>query len=720
MGNRKGNMMDLLDTLNPRQKEAVTHGSGPLLVIAGAGSGKTRVLTYRIAYLIKHGSVRPDQILAVTFTNKAAQEMKERVSQLVGGIAQGIWVSTFHSTCVRILRAHAAKLGYQANFQIFDTSDQLVVIREVLKELNLDPKRFDPRALLSAISSAKNELLGPQEYDGKVADFWERQVSRVYQSYQQKLEENNAFDFDDLIMKTVELFRTNPHVCASYQDRFRYILVDEYQDTNHAQYQLVNLLAAKYQNLCVVGDDDQSIYAFRGADIRNILDFERDFPNAKVIRLEQNYRSTQNILTAANQLIAHNVERKGKNLFTSNGDGEKLKFYQASDERQEAAFVANVIASQVQTNKRQYQDFTILYRTHAQSRIIEEEFVRRGLPYRIVAGLRFYDRKEIKDLMAYLRLLANPLDNFSFKRIINVPKRGIGPTTVARLEDYAQAHGLSLFETLEQLDSVPNLTGRFKQILSEFRDLYVKWKHELAQKSVTDIVEMILHDTGYKQMLNAEQTVEAETRLENLNEFLTVTKQFDQGEENQGLDLFLEQLALMSDVDNYDQEADAVSLMTLHAAKGLEFPVVFLVGMEDGVFPSARSIWEPGQIEEERRLAYVGLTRAKEEIYLTCAEYRTLFGSVSANPISMFVKEIPETLLEQVDDRGEVHHRRRAVAVGTGAQSAADTYEVGDRVHHEHFGEGQVVAVSGDIIKIVFADNVIKQFAASIAPITKI
>ena len=416
-------MMDLLDTLNPRQKEAVTHGSGPLLVIAGAGSGKTRVLTYRIAYLIKHGSVRPDQILAVTFTNKAAQEMKERVSQLVGGIAQGIWVSTFHSTCVRILRAHAAKLGYQANFQIFDTSDQLVVIREVLKELNLDPKRFDPRALLSAISSAKNELLGPQEYDGKVADFWERQVSRVYQSYQQKLEENNAFDFDDLIMKTVELFRTNPDVCAPYQDRFRYILVDEYQDTNHAQYQLVNLLAAKYQNLCVVGDDDQSIYAFRGADIRNILDFERDFPNAKVIRLEQNYRSTQNILTAANQLIAHNVERKGKNLFTSNGDGEKLKFYQASDERQEAAFVANVIASQVQTNKRQYQDFTILYRTHAQSRIIEEEFVRRGLPYRIVAGLRFYDRKEIKDLMAYLRLLANPLDNFSFKRIINVPKR---------------------------------------------------------------------------------------------------------------------------------------------------------------------------------------------------------------------------------------------------------------------------------------------------------
>ncbi len=713
-------MMDLLDTLNPRQQEAVTHGSGPLLVIAGAGSGKTRVLTFRIAYLIKHFGVRPDQILAVTFTNKAAQEMKERIEQLVGGIAKGIWVSTFHSTCVRILRSHGDKLGYQSNFQIFDTADQLVVIREILKELNLDPKRFDPRAMLSAISSAKNELLGPEEFDAKAMDFWERQVSRVYQRYQQTLIDNNAFDFDDLIMKTVELFRTFPEVCAYYQDRFRYILVDEYQDTNHAQYQLVNLLAAEHQNLCVVGDDDQSIYAFRGADIRNILEFERDFPNARVIRLEQNYRSTQNILTAANHLIANNTERKGKNLFTNNGDGERIKFYQAYDERQEAAFIANVITSQVQADQRQYQDFTILYRTHAQSRIIEEEFVRRGLPYRIVAGLRFYDRKEIKDLVAYLRLLANPADNFSFKRIINVPKRGIGPTTVAKLEDYAQVNGLSLYETLEQIDSVDNITGKYRQSLIEFREMFAVWKRELDGEPVTSIVERILFDTGYKQMLNAEQTIEAETRLENLNEFLTVTKQFDENEENRDLSLFLEQLALMSDVDNYDQDADAVSMMTLHAAKGLEFPVVFMVGMEDGVFPSARSIWEPGQIEEERRLAYVGLTRAEEAIYLTCAENRTLFGSVSSNPISLFVKEIPEELLEQVDDRGAVFQRRRSTGSVSNQTIGSVAYEVGDRIRHQRFGEGQVLAVSGDIIKIAFADHGIKQFAASIAPIEKI
>lgn len=710
--------MDFLEALNPRQKAAVTHVDGPLLVIAGAGSGKTRVLTYRIAYLIRQGKARPDQILAVTFTNKAAAEMKDRVAQLIGDIVRGIWVSTFHSACVQILRAHADKIGYRRNFQIFDTADQLVVVKEALQELNLDPKHFEPKAILASISNAKNELLDPSDFDDKAADFWQRQVSRVYHLYQQKLVQNNGLDFDDLIMQTVHLFRTHPSVLKSYQERFRYVLVDEYQDTNHAQYVLVSLLVAQHRNLCVVGDDDQSIYGFRGADIRNILDFEKDFPNAAVIRLEQNYRSTQNILDAANHVIANNIGRKGKNLFTDNGTGEKLKFFQAYDERQEAAFVAATITREIQWEQRQYQDFTILYRTHAQSRSFEEEFIHRGIPYRIVAGLRFYERKEIKDLLAYLRLLANPLDNYSFKRIINVPKRGIGPGTIAKLEQYAQAQDVSLLQALDQINEITTLTQKYKRELTVFRDLYRKWRQSMAAQSVTEIAAMVLEDSGYRQMLLAERTVEAEARLENLNEFMSVTRQFDQAEENQGLELFLEQIALMSEVDNYDQEADAVSLMTLHAAKGLEFPVVFLVGMEDGVFPSARSIWEPGQLEEERRLAYVGLTRAKEQVYLTCAYRRTLFGNTSENPISMFVKEIPDSLLEIADDQpARINQVQEWDSV---IEEDMPVYQVGDRVYHQHFGEGIIVDVRADMIKITFADRQTKLFAAGIAPIEKL
>ncbi|HHX01674.1 MAG TPA: DNA helicase PcrA [Firmicutes bacterium] len=710
--------MDFLEALNPRQKAAVTHVDGPLLVIAGAGSGKTRVLTYRIAYLIRQGKARPDQILAVTFTNKAAAEMKDRVAQLIGDIVRGIWVSTFHSACVQILRAHADKIGYRRNFQIFDTADQLVVVKEALQELNLDPKHFEPKAILASISNAKNELLDPSDFDDKAADFWQRQVSRVYHLYQQKLVQNNGLDFDDLIMQTVHLFRTHPSVLKSYQERFRYVLVDEYQDTNHAQYVLVSLLVAQHRNLCVVGDDDQSIYGFRGADIRNILDFEKDFPNAAVIRLEQNYRSTQNILDAANHVIANNIGRKGKNLFTDNGTGEKLKFFQAYDERQEAAFVAATITREIQWEQRQYQDFTILYRTHAQSRSFEEEFIHRGIPYRIVAGLRFYERKEIKDLLAYLRLLANPLDNYSFKRIINVPKRGIGPGTIAKLEQYAQAQDVSLLQALDQINEITTLTQKYKRELTVFRDLYRKWRQSMAAQSVTEIAAMVLEDSGYRQMLLAERTVEAEARLENLNEFMSVTRQFDQAEENQGLELFLEQIALMSEVDNYDQEADAVSLMTLHAAKGLEFPVVFLVGMEDGVFPSARSIWEPGQLEEERRLAYVGLTRAKEQVYLTCAYRRTLFGNTSENPISMFVKEIPDSLLEFADDQpARINQVQEWDSV---IEEDMPVYQVGDRVYHQHFGEGIIVDVRADMIKITFADRQTKLFAAGIAPIEKL
>lgn len=709
--------MNFLETLNPQQKAAVTHVSGPLLVIAGAGSGKTRVLTYRIAYLIRQGFARPDQILAVTFTNKAAQEMKDRVAALIGGLAKGIWVSTFHSACVQILRAHADKLGYSRNFQIFDTADQLVVAKEALQELNLDPKHFEPKAILAGISSAKNELIDPTTYEDNAADYWQRQVSRVYQLYQQKLVQNNSMDFDDLIMQTVQLFRTYPNVLKSYQERFRYVLVDEYQDTNHAQYVLVSLLVGRNGNLCVVGDDDQSIYGFRGADIRNILDFEKDFPNATVIRLEQNYRSTQNILDAANNVIANNVGRKGKNLFTDNGPGEKLKFYQAADERQEAAFVANMIAREVFSSKRQYQDYTILYRTHAQSRIFEEEFIRRGIPYRIVAGLRFYERKEIKDLLAYLRLLANPLDNYSFKRIINVPKRGVGPGTLAKLEEFAQAQNLSLLQALGQIDAASGLSEKYKRELAAFGELYHKWRQDLIGRPVTEIVSVIMEETGYRQMLKDERSVEAEARLENLNEFLSVTRQFDAAEGNQGLEEFLEQIALMSEVDNYDQGADAVSLMTFHAAKGLEFPVVFMVGMEDGVFPSARSIWEPGQLEEERRLAYVGLTRAQDEIYLTCAYRRTLFGSTSENPVSMFVKEIPEELLEALDDRPVPRQEQRWDS--TPAMDIPE-FQVGDRVYHKHFGEGIIVEIRADMIKITFADRQTKLFAASLAPIEKL
>lgn len=738
--------MQFLSTLNPRQKEAVSHVQGPLLIIAGAGSGKTRVLTYRIAHLVNAANVRPEQILAVTFTNKAAQEMKERVSQISGAISDRIWVSTFHSTCVQILRFDVERLNYKRGFQIYDSSDQQVVIKDCLRELNLDPKKFEPRSLLASISGAKDQLLTPQQYKNQATDFWQKSVARIYECYQRKLHENNAFDFDDLIMKTVELLRNHEDVLERYQNRFQYIMVDEYQDTNHAQYELVNLLAKKHQNLCVVGDDDQSIYAFRGADIRNILDFEQDYPQAKVIRLEQNYRSTQNILDAANHVISNNHQRKGKNLFTENNDGDKLYFFQAADERQEALFVAETIQQQKQKHQSQYSDFTILYRTHAQSRILEEQFIRVGIPYRIVSGLRFYDRKEIKDIMAYLRLIANPDDNYGLRRVINVPKRGIGDTTLGRVESYATSHGHRFFEALAYVNDMNDITAGYKKSLIEFYQLVTNLQAVAKESTVTGLVERILLETGYKAALNQEKTPTAEARLENLNEFMTVTKQFDE-EGTNDLILFLEKLALMADVDNYDQDADVVTMMTLHAAKGLEFPVVFLVGMEEGVFPSARSLWEPGQIEEERRLAYVGITRAKERLYLTCARSRMLFGSTSANPVSPFILEIPTELLEILNDgqqeepaqyerrygdtRNGFHNASRDKVtakpepdINKQAEKAPNTnsFKVGDKVRHVKFGEGMIVAISGsdnDILNIAF-DGELRKLAASIAPLEKI
>ncbi|HEY8418401.1 MAG TPA: DNA helicase PcrA [Limnochordales bacterium] len=638
-------MTDWLRDLNETQLAAVRHTDGPLLIIAGAGSGKTRVLTYRIAYLLEVRGVSPRAILAVTFTNKAAREMRERVTRLIGPIGEQVWVGTFHATCVQILRRHADRLGFPRHFLIFDTADQLAAVRETLKDLNLDPKRFDPRGLLAAISAAKNELLGPAEFKAKAADFWEETAARVYERYQAKLKDNGAFDFDDLIFAVVRLFREDAAILEQYRERFRFLMVDEYQDTNHAQYVLTNLLAATHRNLCVVGDADQSIYRFRGADIRNILDFERDYPDATVIKLEQNYRSTQRIVEAANAVIANNLHRPEKTLWTRNPLGDPIVFFQAGDEREEAAFVGEEIRHGVLEEGRSYRDFAILYRTHAQSRTFEEEFMHRGVPYRIVSGVRFYERKEIKDLLAYLRVIFNPYDGLSLRRIINAPRRGIGDTTVGRLEAYAAATGQPLYEVLADDDALAELSPAVAQRVRAFHGQLEGWRALVGSVSLTALAERVLQESGYLAELHNERTVEAEARVENLKEFLSVTRQFEV-EQGQDLGAFLEHVALVSDVDAYDPDADSVTLMTLHAAKGLEFPVVFLVGMEEGVFPHARAAMEPGELEEERRLCYVGMTRAMERLYLTCAQQRMLYGEPVASAVSRFVGEIPPHLLE--------------------------------------------------------------------------
>ena len=632
---------------------------------------------------------------------------------------------------------------YNRNFLIFDTTDQLTVIRDCLKELNLDPKNFDPRWLLNAISSAKNELIGPDEYDRRASDYRENTIARVYARYQAKLRENNAFDFDDLIMYTVLLFRHHPQVLAWYQDRFQHILVDEYQDTNHAQYVLIKALAEKWQNLFVVGDDDQSIYKFRGADIRNILEFERDYPRARTIKLEQNYRSTQNILDAANAVIANNPGRKGKRLWTDRGEGELLRTAQLPDERQEAGYVADQIQRMVSEEGRSYKDFTILYRTHAQSRTLEEEFMRRGLPYTIVSGVRFYERKEIKDLLAYLRLIHNPSDNYSFQRIINVPKRGIGDTTVGRLVDYSAAAGISNFAALDHLDAINTISTSFANKLRQFRDLINSLRQQAEVMTVTQLTEKVLEDTGYLPELQREGTVDAEGRIENLKEFLSVTKQFEAENEPADLGALLEHVALVSDVDNLEEDADAVRMMTFHGAKGLEFPVVFMVGMEEGVFPHSRSQWEPEELEEERRLCYVGITRAMERLFLTSAKQRTLYGNTTLNYPSRFLEEIPEELVE-VDLDGSLSmgfstQISSGSRQGVGAnwervapprprrkrpEPEAAEFAPGDKVKHGTFGVGTVVAVSDSkgtpLYTIAFPDVGIKQILAGYVPLQRV
>ena len=639
--------MSIYESLNPVQQEAVYHTEGPLLILAGAGSGKTRVLTHRIAYLIDECQVNPWNILAITFTNKAAGEMRERVDQIVDFGAEDIWVSTFHSTCVRILRRYIDRLGYDRSFTIYDGDDQKTVIKEVCKKLNIDTKVYKERTLLSAISSAKDEMIGPKEYLLRSeGDYARQRIAQVYEEYQKRLRSNNALDFDDLLFKTVELFKTDAEVLNYYQDRFKYIMVDEYQDTNTVQFQFVSLLAAKYRNLCVVGDDDQSIYKFRGANIHNILDFEKTFPDAKVIKLEQNYRSTKTILDAANGVIHHNQGRKDKTLWTDNEQGVPIALNQYQTEYEEAMGIVKDIAAKTERHEAEYKDFAVLYRTNAQSRVLEEKFVTRNIPYRVVGGVNFYQRKEIKDILAYLKIINNGQDDVAVRRVVNVPKRGIGATTVTKAAEYADQWGISLYEAFKQVDGIPGL-GRAAAKINGFVNLIQVFRTKAEYMSLAELYDEVLEDTGYLKELQAEQTDEATTRIENLDELRNKIVAYEEETEQPSLNELLEQIALVADVDNMDDSDNKVILMTLHSAKGLEFPYVYLCGMEDGLFPSYMTIAndDPMEIEEERRLCYVGITRAMKKLTLSYAMCRMMHGQTQYNKISRFVKEIPPQLI---------------------------------------------------------------------------
>jgi DNA helicase II / ATP-dependent DNA helicase PcrA len=726
----------LLSGLNPEQQAAVKATEGPLLIMAGAGSGKTRVLTHRIAYLMAEKQVAPWNILAITFTNKAAREMKERIQNLLGGAAEEIWISTFHSMCVRILRRDIDRIGINRNFSILDTTDQLSVLKTILKEKNIDPKKFDPRMILGTISSAKNELLSPEEYAKQAGSYYEQIVSEVYEEYQKRLLRNHSLDFDDLIMTTIQLFKRVPEVLEHYQYKFQYIHVDEYQDTNRAQYMLVKMLAERFKNLCVVGDSDQSIYRWRGADIQNILSFEKDYPNATVILLEQNYRSTKRILQAANEVIENNFNRKPKKLWTENPEGNKIVYYQAMSESDEAQFVAGKIKEYVDSGKRKYSDFAILYRTNAQSRVMEEVLLKSNINYKIVGGIKFYDRKEIKDILAYLRLIANPNDDISLVRIINVPKRGVGASSLDKIMSYAAANGLSIFEALGEIEQI-GLSARIVTPLVQFRQQIEHWGQMQEYLSVTELVEEVLDKSGYRDMLRAEKTLEAQSRLENIDEFLSVTKHFENTNDDKSLIAFLTDLALVADIDQLDAEEDnqndAVVLMTLHSAKGLEFPVVFIIGMEEGIFPHSRSLDDEAEMEEERRLAYVGITRAEEELFLTSAQMRTLFGRTGINPVSRFISEIPDELIDNLNEtmrknspftaRQQTRTMVRPAAGATGGEVI--DWRVGDKAEHKKWGIGTVVSVRGEgddkELDIAFPSPTgIKRLLAKFAPITKV
>lgn len=724
---------ELLGGLNDEQRQAVQTTDGPLLIVAGAGSGKTRVLTHRVAYLLRDKRVTPWNILAITFTNKAAREMKERISAMVGPEAEDIWISTFHAMCVRILRRDIERIGYSSNFTILDADDQLTVIKQVLQEYNIDPKKFDPKAIRAQISGAKNLLAKPEIYKEKASDLFEKTVADVYEAYEKKLRTNHALDFDDLIMVTLDLFARVPDVRQYYQRKFQYIHVDEYQDTNHAQYELVKQLAAHHQNICVVGDSDQSIYGWRGADIKNILSFEQDYPQATVIQLEQNYRSTETILEAANHIIAHNTERKAKNLWTNRGKGEAIQAFVGDDEYDEAYYVVDRIVAGHKRG-RKYQDFAILYRTNAQSRAVEETLVKANIPYRIVGGIRFYERKEVKDVLAYLRLVANPDDDLSLTRVINVPKRGLGKKTVEKLAEYAAQHGMSMFQAMAEAEQI-GLQKRFVGTLHTFRQMIAELAAMANYLSVTELMQEVLERTEYRLKLQREGTIDATTRLENVDELISVAQNFEQHSEDRSLVAFLTELALVADVDMIDEERredaltdDAVILMTLHSAKGLEFPVVFLIGMEEGIFPHIRSLDEAHEMEEERRLAYVGITRAQKQLHVARAQSRTLYGSTKNNPPSRFLSEIPAELIQEVgDDASETPSRKSRLKprrIQTPTVPPGE-WRAGDQVNHQNFGRGTIVAVKGEgdnvELDIAFPAPVgVRRFLASFAPLEKV
>jgi len=713
---------DLLSGLNPVQREAVTHDTGPLLVVAGAGSGKTKVLTHRIAYLIRERKMSPFAILAITFTNKAAGEMKERVGGLVGSrLGAAMWVMTFHSACSRILRKEANRLGFTPSFTIYDESDSERLIGFCLRELEVDSRRFTPRMIKNAIGRAKDSLTDEDTYSQIAGDNWhERTIAEVYSLYQTRLRQANAMDFDDLIMNTVHLFRLFDDVLESYRDKFKHVLVDEFQDTNHAQYVLAKLLAERDRNIAVVGDLDQSIYKFRGADFTNVMRFEEDFPDARVITLEQNYRSTQTILSAANAVIENNQMRKPKTLWTEMAGGELITRYHAENEHEEAAWITREIERLREDESRKYGDMAIFYRTNAQSRVLEEIFVRFGVPYRVVGSLKFYDRREIKDALAYLRVLVNPADVVSIKRIVNVPKRGLGDQSVAALERFATASGITVSEALERAEENSELSARARSSAASVGALF-HGVRELVDRGVSpaDVLEQVLDRTGYVAELEADGSIEALGRVENLKELVGVAREFHEEDASGGVREFLEQVSLVSDADELVEEGGAVTMMTLHIAKGLEFPVVFIVGLEDGVFPHMRSMTDPAELEEERRLAYVGITRAKERLYLTHAWSRSLWGGSNYNPPSRFLHEIPEELVRLVSSTDSSDEQ-----LIPPAERRTLSLAVGDEVFHERWGRGTVVAVSGRgpnaEATVHFEDEGAKRLLLAYAPLQRV
>lgn len=709
-------MMKIYDSLNDKQKEAVFYSDGPLLILAGAGSGKTRVLTHRVAYLIHEKNVNPYNIMAITFTNKAAREMRDRINRLIGHGAEAVWVSTFHSACVRILRRYIDRIGYNNNFTIYDSDDQKTAIKAACKKLQVDTKFIKERAIMSAISMAKNNMITPEEYRNSADDIRTRTISKVYEEYQSRLKKNNALDFDDLLVKTIELFKSDKEVLMAYQDRLQYIMVDEYQDTNKVQFEFIKLLADKYKNICVVGDDDQSIYKFRGADISNILNFEQIFTGTKVIKLEQNYRSTKNVLEAANQVIAHNYSRKQKTLWTEREAGDLVEFRQLDNEYHEAEFIVNSIKDLIDENRYDYKDIACLYRTNAQSRVIEEALLKENIPYKIIGGQNFYQRKEIKDLIAYLKTISNGDDDFAVRRIINVPKRGIGATTIEKVQKYADDNNMSFYQALEDKKCRISLGSRAEGKVNSFVYFIQRMKAELEYDSISDLMENILSETGYEAELKMEDTDEANARLENINEFFNKIVDYEDkckqaGKEN-NLDEFLEEIALVADIDNFDENENYVVLMTVHSAKGLEFPKVFLCGMEDGLFPSKMTLLsdDKSEIEEERRLCYVAITRAMDSITMTSAKRRMMRGDLYIMKVSRFITEIPglsadleKTRKKRTGMRSE--EEREALQRGfkrktsysldmfKSAKLESLDYQVGDRVRHMKFGDGTVTDI---------------------------